>query len=49
MATLQTLAQWIEANGYRATGYSREVYLECPEDRDKWVTELQEPIETEGG
>jgi DNA-binding transcriptional MerR regulator len=44
MATIQTLAQWIEDNGYRAIGYPREVYLECPEDRDKWVTELQEPI-----
>lgn len=44
MATIQTLAQWIGNNGYRAVGYPREVYLECPEDRDKWVTELQEPI-----
>ncbi len=44
MATIQTLARWIEDNGYRGTGYAREVYLECPEDRDKWVTELQEPI-----
>jgi len=44
MATLQTLARWIEAHGHRSTGYPREMYLECPEDRDKWVTELQEPI-----
>jgi DNA-binding transcriptional MerR regulator len=44
MATLQTLARWIEAHGHRATGFPREVYLDCPEDRDKWVTELQEPI-----
>lgn len=49
MATLQTLAGGIEDNGYRATGYPREVYLECPEDRDKWVTELQEAIEKESG
>jgi DNA-binding transcriptional MerR regulator len=44
MATIQALAQWIEDNGYRSSGYPRELYLECPDDRDKWVTELQEPI-----
>ena len=33
-------------NGYRSTGYPREVYLECPDDEDKWVTELQEPLTT---
>ena len=44
MASYQTLAQWIEANGYRSVGYARELYLDCPEDQDKWVTELQEPI-----
>lgn len=42
--TAQTLARWIDANGYRATGYSREVNLECPENRDDWVTELQVPV-----
>ncbi|MDI2128562.1 MerR family transcriptional regulator [Yinghuangia seranimata] len=40
----QALARWIDANGYRSTGYVREVNLECPEDRDQWVTELQEPV-----
>jgi DNA-binding transcriptional MerR regulator len=44
MPTVQALARWIEANGYRSAGYSRELYLECGEDRDTWVTELQEPI-----
>jgi DNA-binding transcriptional MerR regulator len=44
MATIQTLARWIDNNGYRSTGYPRELYLECPDDQDKWVTELQEPI-----
>ena len=44
MATYQTLAQWIDANGYRSAGYPRELYLECPENKDQWVTELQEPI-----
>ena len=46
MATIQTLAAWIDANGYRSTGYNRELYVECGEDRDAWVTELQEPIAT---
>lgn len=44
MASYQTLARWIDASGYRSTGHPRELYLECPDDHDKWVTELQEPI-----
>jgi DNA-binding transcriptional MerR regulator len=44
MATIQTLARWIDAHGYRSGGYNRELYLEISEDRDTWVTELQEPI-----
>lgn len=44
MPTIQTLARWIDANGYRSAGYNRELYIECDEDRDRWVTELQEPI-----
>jgi effector-binding domain-containing protein len=44
MATIQTLARWIDENGYRSTGYSRELTLEYSDDQDKWVTELQEPI-----
>jgi DNA-binding transcriptional MerR regulator len=44
MATIQILARWIDQNGYRSSGYPREVYLEVPDDEDKWVTELQEPI-----
>jgi DNA-binding transcriptional MerR regulator len=42
--TGQTLARWIDANGYRSGGYPREVNLECPEDRADWVTELQLPV-----
>jgi DNA-binding transcriptional MerR regulator len=42
--TGQALAEWIDANGYRAVGYAREVSLECPENRDEWVTELQVAI-----
>ncbi|WP_030194399.1 MerR family transcriptional regulator [Streptomyces sp. NRRL S-87] len=45
LPTAQTLAAWIDANGYRSRGYARELYLECPEDRGGWVTELQEPVE----
>jgi DNA-binding transcriptional MerR regulator len=44
IATGQTLARWIEASGYRPVGYTRELYLDCPEDKDKWVTELQQPL-----
>jgi effector-binding domain-containing protein len=46
LATIQILARWIDDNGYRSTGNPREVYLECPDDEDKWVTELQEPVTT---
>ncbi|MFB8078327.1 MerR family transcriptional regulator [Streptomyces sp. NPDC056013] len=44
LPTAQTLARWIEANGYETRHYARELYLECPEDRSGWVTELQEEI-----
>jgi len=44
MPTIQTLACWIDANGYLSAGYNRELYIECGENRDAWVTELQEPI-----
>jgi len=44
MPSIQSLAKWIDANGYRSTGYNREVYLECVGDRSTWVTELQEPV-----
>ncbi|MFJ1783212.1 MerR family transcriptional regulator [Streptomyces anulatus] len=44
LSTTHTLARWLDANGYRSTGYSREVTLECPPDHESWVTELQEPV-----
>ncbi|MGW3659675.1 MerR family transcriptional regulator [Streptomyces sp. NPDC005151] len=44
LPTIQTLGRWIDANGYRSTGYPREINLECPDNRDEWVTELQEPV-----
>lgn len=39
--TYQVLLNWIEAAGETPVGYSREVYLDCGEDRSTWVTELQ--------
>ncbi|MFK0289180.1 MerR family transcriptional regulator [Streptomyces sp. NPDC090442] len=44
MPTAQHLARWIDGNGYRSAGYARELYLECPEDQEGWVTEIQEPV-----
>ena len=44
LGTIQTLARWIEENGYASAGYNRELYLECTGPRDTWVTELQEPL-----
>jgi DNA-binding transcriptional MerR regulator/effector-binding domain-containing protein len=44
MPTEQNLARWIDAGGHHSAGYAREVYLECPPDKEKWVTELQVPL-----
>ncbi|KAF4410829.1 MULTISPECIES: MerR family transcriptional regulator [Streptomyces] len=44
LSTAQALARWIEDHGHRSAGYARELYLECPENRELWVTELQEPL-----
>ncbi|MFC9278399.1 MerR family transcriptional regulator [Streptomyces collinus] len=44
LPTAQALARWVDAHGYRATGHPREVNLECPENREDWVTELQVPV-----
>ena len=45
MATIETsysaLMRYIGDHGLRTLGYSREVYLDCPENIDEWVTELQ--------
>jgi hypothetical protein len=46
MSTIQMFARWIDAHGYRSASYNRELYVECDESRDAWVTELQEPIAT---
>jgi DNA-binding transcriptional MerR regulator len=44
LPAVQALAHWIDTNGCRSAGYPREINLECPENHDEWVTELQEPI-----
>ena len=44
LASLQALARWIDASGYRSIGYARELTLQFGDDPDDWVTELQEPI-----
>jgi DNA-binding transcriptional MerR regulator len=44
-AAFQQLGRWIEANGYRSTGFAREVYLKYGDgDPETWVTELQETV-----
>lgn len=40
----QALARWVDDNGLRSSGPARELYLDCPEDPQGWVTELQEPV-----
>jgi len=44
LGTLAVLARWIEASGYADAGAPRELYLECPDDPNDWVTELQQPV-----
>jgi len=44
------ISTWIETNGYRMSGPSREIYLECEPDMDPshYVTEIQFPVEKRG-
>ena len=49
LPTGQALARWIDANGYRSTGYAREITLNWSSDPEQWVTELQQPIDKTGG
>nr|WP_267895949.1 GyrI-like domain-containing protein [Renibacterium salmoninarum] len=46
MSTIQTMARWIETNGYVSTGLNRELYLDygCNDQPETWVTEMQEPV-----
>jgi DNA-binding transcriptional MerR regulator/effector-binding domain-containing protein len=47
--TVEAMFTWMQSHGVRTTGYSREVYLECPDDISKWRTEVQFPIEPDPG
>ncbi|PTA47098.1 MerR family transcriptional regulator [Micromonospora sp. RP3T] len=44
--TGQKIANWIDDHGHRMIepGFAREVYLDCPPDLDRWVTEMQVPV-----
>lgn len=45
LPTVQALARWLEANGFRMTAeHAREISVERPSDRHEWITELQVPI-----
>jgi DNA-binding transcriptional MerR regulator len=44
LASIQALARWIDAGGYRSLGYARELTLAAGDDRDGWITELAEPV-----
>ncbi|MEV4412275.1 MerR family transcriptional regulator [Catellatospora sp. NPDC049609] len=45
LASLHTLARWIEENGYHPLGYHRELYLDyLPDSPTNGITELQIPI-----
>lgn len=43
--TYAALLEWVEANGHRAVGYSREVDIECEPDKP-WIVELQLQLES---
>ena len=34
MPTIQTLARWIDTNGYRSAGYNRKLHIECGGNRE---------------
>lgn len=44
LPTVQHLVRWIEDNGHRTGGYTREVTLSAPDDLREWVTEIQAPL-----
>jgi len=43
--TYQALGKWIEANGYRIAGASREIYLKPAGSDDQPIVEVQWPVE----
>lgn len=42
--TVDAILDWVHANGFRTTGYSRENYLDCSGELAEWQTEIQFPI-----
>jgi DNA-binding transcriptional MerR regulator len=49
LPTVQALARWLAAHDCRLTAqHSRELALGCPDDRSRWVTELQVPMAAAG-
>lgn len=44
--TIPVLFDWMRDHGMQTVGYSREVYLSCPDDLAQWRTEMQFPIES---
>lgn len=44
-AAFQTLHEWVDRAGERATSFDRELYIDCDGPRDTWVTELQTLLE----
>ena len=44
-ATYQALGKWIEANGYRMAGPSREIYLKPAGKDNEPIVEIQWPVE----
>lgn len=47
LATLQTLARWIDASGFHSAGEHRELYIAVGDNPDAWVTEIQESVTRE--
>jgi DNA-binding transcriptional MerR regulator len=45
MASYETLALWIEANGHTIAGPAQELYLDADPDRcEAWIVELRQPL-----
>ena len=44
-ATYQVLGKWIDANGYRIAGASREIYLKAADKDGDPIVEIQWPVE----
>jgi DNA-binding transcriptional MerR regulator len=45
--TVMPMFDWMRAHGFHTTGYSRELYLDCPKDITQWRTEMQFAIEAD--